>query len=222
MFYDTEWIATVDLTIADKTERFIWPKYDPSLSDSKFIGGLNIIVDDWSNSHKEKYFKYLKKSTVCIQAGGNCGLYPYLLAQVFGVVYTFEPHPLYFHCLVNNNQKNNVIKMNAGLSFSHAMISLKKPHENSISIGEDVSFLVDGNATPAFMIDDLPVKDCDLICLDMEGGELDALIGGTNIIETFHPVITCENGGEKVIDFLKNFGYKIVDQSRMDVIYVAD
>ena len=44
---------------------------------------------------------YTKQNKVCIQAGGNVGVWPKKLSTIFDVVYTFEPDPENFNCLAH-------------------------------------------------------------------------------------------------------------------------
>lgn len=64
---------------------------------------------------KDKYLKHCSKFDVVVQAGGACGMYPRLLAEFFHLVYTFEPDPYNFHCLVNNCQLDRIYKIQAAL-----------------------------------------------------------------------------------------------------------
>ena len=82
---------------------WLWTK-----SDS---GCWHIISQEWPNL-RNMWIKHIDSYNVCIQAGGCCGLYPKLFSEIFGRVYTFEPDPLSFHCLVNNCQSDNIFKYN--------------------------------------------------------------------------------------------------------------
>ena len=74
---------------------------------------------DWEVHHSQNIARYcstrLGPRSVAVQAGGCMGMYPRLLSDMFNAVYTFEPDPLNFHCLVANCQRDNIVKMNAAL-----------------------------------------------------------------------------------------------------------
>ena len=72
---------------------------------------------------------------------------------------------------------------------------------------------------PQFMIDDLDLSDCDLIWLDLEGYELQALAGALNTIEKFNPVIMAERANQDVVKYLSRWGYKQIDTSNLDCIF---
>lgn len=195
----------------DDVQGWLWPKADN--------GGWDGPKKDWEAWHSHKYFEYVKNYNVCIQAGGNCGMYPRLLGRMFQVVYTFEPDPLNFHCLVNNCQLNNVIKINAALGDSHKMVVVNRKTMSNVGmhkVSEDRT-----GAIPQFMIDDLALPTCDFICLDVEDYELSVLKGAVRTIHKFHPVISAENG-KAVEEFLGELGYKRVDMSVADSIFIVE
>lgn len=188
---------------------WLWPVGD----DGSWDGPTN----DWINSHKEKYFKYINGTDTVITAGANCGLYAKQYANKFNKVYAFEPYPLSFYCLVNNVQEENVIKLQAALGSE---IGLCKPivlSESNLGMNkiEHGNYLI-----PIFNIDSLPLSSLNLLQLDVEGHEYDILLGAKKTIEKFKPVIILENGDrQEIINLLSVYGYKIVDRSISDVIY---
>jgi FkbM family methyltransferase len=172
----------------------------------------------------EKVKPFLKGNKVIVQAGGNCGMQVDKFAQFFETVYTFEPDPINFHCLVNNLTYTNVIKFQCCLGNEHKMVSMVTL-ENQIG-----GFYVnpDKGTIPTLRIDDLNLDNCDFIQLDVEGYQLFALMGATETIKKFKPVISVElewayryNINEtEIISFLTNLGYYKVDTYTTDYIYV--
>lgn len=176
-------------------------------------------VKDWEDSHKERYFKYIKSKGIVVCAGGNCGLYPRIFAKYFQTVYTFEPDPLNFHCLVNNCQVDNVIKLNAALGMEHKMVEVFRQSMENVGMHRVVDNV---SATiPQLCIDDLALKRLDFIQLDVEGYEYDVVRGAANSISKFKPVIACENGNEKILSYLSQWGYKTAEQSVSDTLYAV-
>lgn len=172
-------------------------------------------VQDWI-SHKEKYQKYCKNFRSVFQAGGNHGLYARLFSNLFQNVYTFEPDPLNFHCLVNNCQSPNIFKFNCALGATPKLISLDRPtmqntgmHQVSAAPGH----------IPMLTLDTFPVVDLDLIQLDVEGYEYDVLLGGVNTIRFHSPVISVERTNSSIDSLLGNLGYTRGDQSHADTFY---
>lgn len=203
----------------DGMDGFVWIKEDglPGSDGGAWVGPYY----DWYTSHIHKCFTHVKKYNVCIQAGGALGMYPRLLANKFEFVYTFEPDPLNFYCLVNNCQVDNIIKINAALGEKNEFVRIERaPFSNA---GTHKVHVSDTGRMPVMSIDSLNFADCDMIMLDVEGYEHAALKGAIKTIEKFKPVIVAEfTGCEQVLDLIGQFGYKQIDQSVSDLIFVAE
>lgn len=172
---------------------------------------------DWEDSHTDAIKLHVDDYRICIQAGGNQGMYPRLLANLFEQVYTFEPDPLNFHCLVQNCQLDNIFKMQAALGAETGMVRVNR-HTMFNTGCHTVS--TDGVCdVPMITIDTLKLPHCGFMQLDLELYEYSALLGAKETITRYKPVIQCENGNDKILDFLKPFGYEIVGYSRADTIY---
>lgn len=196
-----------------------WVKEDglPGSDGGAWIGPYN----DWYNSHVSKCFSYVKKYDVVVQAGGALGMYPRLLAQKFAVVYTFEPDPLNFYCLVNNCQVDSIIKINAALGEKNEFVRIERaPLSN---VGTHRVHVSDTGRMPVMSIDSFNFTDCDMIMLDVEGYEYNVIKGAIKTIEKFKPVIVAEfTGCENVLELIGQFGYKQIDQSVSDLIFVTE
>jgi len=66
---------------------------------------------------------------------------------------------------------------------------------NRISYNCGAHYLTDGAEFHVMTIDSLDLDSCDLIQLDVEGFELNALKGAQKTIGAFHPVIMVEDKG---------------------------
>lgn len=184
-----------------------WPKEDKSCW--RYLSKRSKVPEIFSS--------YVTNKRVVVQAGGNAGMYPHLYSTFFETVYTIEPDPTNFYCLVKNTG-DNVFKYQACLgnerktvNLSYDTMSPKKPNYGG--------FFVNGIGNiPTIRIDDLGLPVCDFIHLDIEGFEGEALLGGLNTINKFKPLIGLElkDHGEKfgwpetkILDLLKDLGYNI-------------
>lgn len=204
----------------DGVSNWLWPKtdtgawYGPSM--------------EWGNSHKDGYLEYCKKFDVVVQAGGNCGLYPMLLSKYFSRVYTFEPDPLNFHCLVNNCQSPNIFKFNAALGETNKQLHLFNGNEENVgchTVGDDSkkdAYTVKLSYIPTFTIDQLALDTCDLIQLDCEGYEPNVILGALDTIERFKPVLTLETTNHETEMLLSQFGYKHKRTVGSDKIFAVE
>lgn len=179
---------------------------------------------DWENGHYHKIMQYVKKRDVVVQAGGNMGMYPRLLSDMFKRVYTFEPDPVNFHCLVANCQRDNIVKLNAALGYRHGLVKVsKEPFDDwETNYGVRTTIVAPDANIPRLKIDDLSLDECDLIMLDIEGQEIPALRGAIEVLTDFDPVIFVENHPhqESPEKFLNSFGYILVDRSFHDLIFM--
>ena len=191
------------------------------------IATWDIIKGDYVDSIKPHIIflkeKGIIKNTGAIQAGGHCGAYPYSFTEFFDMVFTFEPNALNFHCLVNNCQGDNIIKMNVALGKKSGRV--KSFSVNNFNTG--MNQVKDaGNAKhyiPMIALDSLSLTDIGLIELDLEGYEYDALLGAKKTIQKNKPVLIIENADDRIKQFLSSLGYvewkKI---NRLDSIFVLE
>ena len=151
------------------------------------------------------------KRKVVVQAGGNWGYWPLLLADIFDTVYTFEPDPICFSALAANTaRKKNVVRIQAALGFERGLVDLDRQEKNTGNnkvSGEGIY--------PTLRIDDLSLMECDLIYLDVEGQEYEALLGAVNTIFICEPLVIFECKREsfkgsvgRTVGFLKENGYR--------------
>ena len=149
-----------------------------------------------------------KKRNLVIQAGGNCGMFPVEYDRYFKRVVTFEPDPLNFKCLVANINSKSITPIQACLG---AVSGETVPMRNN---GKNIGACHVSKAPPTFhaltfAIDDLHLEP-DVIHLDVEGYELQTLLGAEKTLFSYHPLIVSEIKAENrflVWEYLKEFGY---------------
>lgn len=200
-----------------KVEGYYFPDYDKDCH-SVIVGQSNDI---------DVVLKYVDNFSVCIQAGGNVGIWPKILSQYFNHVYTFEPDPQNWACMEANIHETNISMYNTCLSDKREKLKVLPPDDNHLfNCGALQVFPGDKEA---IVLDDLDIKNCGLIYLDIEGYELKALKGAINIITQFKPVIAFEDKklplmyDKQVGDvekWLEQFGYKVAEKIHRDVICI--
>lgn len=182
----------------------------------------DFIRNDWVEFHfRDAIVKHCPTRNIVVQAGGNQGMYPRLLGEFFEQVYTFEPHPVNFHILVANCQKDNIIKVNGALSDKCGQFTLIENTPNNAGAPNRKFVAPTGvqYTVQTFTVDGLNLPGLDFLMLDIETYEYHALLGAIHTVNKYHPVIMCEGGSRKVQDLLLSVGYKIVEQVSGDVIY---
>jgi FkbM family methyltransferase len=194
-------------TIIDGVGSWMWREADSGAWDGP--------SREWQETHKAAYIKHCKKFDCVVQAGGNQGLYPRLFSNIFKTVYTFEPDSYNFHCLVNNCQSKNIIKMNACLGNENKLVRFDGDEDSTNSgtftVGKELGIV------PMLTLDTLKLQECDLIQLDVERFEKTVLEGAVETIKRFKPVIACESGDG---GFLSQFGYVSAESVGADTIYI--
>ena len=105
----------------DNRDGWLWPSNDRACWD-------------WLQNEKDNpalVTNFCREKRVIVQAGGNCGFYIKQYAELFETVYTFEPDPQNFLCLVNNVAEQNVIKIQACLGNEHKLVGMKVKQKKS-------------------------------------------------------------------------------------------
>jgi len=195
-------------------DKWIWIKQD--------TGAWGGPAQDWKTQHRVKYFEKVKKFDVVVTAGANQGMYVRFYAKKFGMVYAFEPDPLNFHCMVINNQFDNVVKIQAALGEKNGFCTIQRNGFSNTGTWSVLEMPLEGHQPiPLLTLDSMKFDVLDLLQLDTEGYELNVLKGAKGTIKRLKPVIIAENGHmQSVREFLEALDYTHVGQSAADHIYV--
>lgn len=171
----------------------------------------------------------------CLQAGACLGVFPEFLATQFQAVYAFEPDPSLFRKAVIYAKQTNVVWFNGALGARKGMVrteckrrdgSNRPSHAGLTHVISDNEFGI----IPIIRIDDLALPNLDLLCLDIEGSEHDALTGALQTIERCRPVIIIEvnkqaqHSGlteEQLRQFVIKLGYKFKFRNHSDEVFVS-
>lgn len=207
-----------------RVKGWLFPKNDTECS--------RVIFDEANKI--EKVIAYCLHKRVAIQAGGNAGVFPLKLASYFEEVYTYEPDPDNYHCLMSNLEErdfSNVSAVFAGLGAETTTGRIHRPYANNYG----TSKLVSGYGVDILRLDDQFKIDVeiDLIYLDIEGHEYKALVGAKAIIDRCKPVIVVENNGlipeypsdlngnQDFRDWVCSLGYKHETRLMRDDVFTA-
>jgi FkbM family methyltransferase len=205
-----------------------------TVKDGKWIWPI-IDQNSWQGQNDQKdlvshILPYVKNRNIMVQAGGNCGFLLSTFVPHFNFVYTFEPDPVNFYCLSQNVTSDHVTKMQCCLGSEAKPVNVTqlvrpdRPHD----IG-GVHVSGEGHV-PTIRIDDLNLTDCNLMQLDVEGYELNALLGAAKTINKFKPVLCVEfcekwlnrysTNFDDIYQFLGTLGYKLAATYKADKIFI--
>ncbi len=205
-----------------KENKWVWPIID----ENSWEGQNNLT--ELSN----KILPFLKSKKLMVQAGGNCGFLLSTFIEHFDTIYTFEPDPVNFYCLNQNVTSPKVIKLQSCLGNvpypvkTQQLIREGRKHDiGGVHVNGD-------GVTPTLTIDSLNLPYCDLIQLDVEGYELNALKGAVKTINKFNPVLCIEfcekwlnrydTSSQHIFDFMSEINYIEVESYGVDKIFIKN
>lgn len=181
-------------------ESWMWPA-----GDEKLLRVFDRVVDI------DVIMKYVRQRRVCLQAGGACGIWPLRFSTLFDTVYTFEPNPDSFLCLNYNCDARTVFRCEAALFSRNGFAGMNVHAKERANVGARFVDLTKNDGIPLLRIDSFAFEDVDLVQLDVEGSELDALKGARRTIERCRPVIVIE---ETALQHLHDYRQKLGDARR--------
>lgn len=205
-----------------RTERgLLWPAYDQRCAEVTFRE-----TDD----ALPQILQHFDDRRVVVQAGGNCGPLVRLLAPLFAAVYTFEPDPQNFVALtVNTAEFRNVHRYQAALGIERGRVALAQG-DAKFPANCGALYAAGAGSIPTLRLDDLGLEVCDLVLLDVEGAEAQAIEGGLATIATHRPVVVIEEKGlgrrffgeddNRAEELLLNLGYRRAAKLRADLVMV--
>jgi FkbM family methyltransferase len=154
---------------------------------------------------------------MCVQAGGNLGVFPKYLARHFQTVITFEPAPDLFPKLTANAPEANIVRLQAALGDVQGLVGMECSRRGDRgAVHEGLTHVSGDGRIPRLRLDDFKLPVVDLLMLDLEGYELYALRGAVETITRCRPLVVVEinrNCGHYGIDpeavrgFIQAIGY---------------
>jgi FkbM family methyltransferase len=169
--------------------------------------------------------KWVPERNLVIHAGGNCGVWSKIYSPLFKEVVTFEPNDINFECFKRNVDEQNVTIYKAGLSdkegFCKSVDGDGDKNYGALQIEEA------DEGIPMMTIDSLNLNP-DLIQLDVEGFEENAIRGARNTIMRSRPIIIIEqkklakNGmnDAEIARMIQRMGYFFVERVWSDNVFI--
>ena len=195
----------------------------------QFLEGFDYVKQDferfgyWEKRTTEYIKSHLKKGQTFLDIGANVGYFTVLASKLGAKVVSFEPSSTNRALLLKNIKSNNckdVIVVDKALSTENKTAKLykgKTPGENSLVDNYHIENTQNYKVVETVKYDDLNLGIPDIIKLDIEGFEQQALEGMQSILKTDKPItIILESWNGKVSDWLiENYGWKLKTTDRV-------
>jgi FkbM family methyltransferase len=197
-----------------------WPDYDadyPGLTYALQRNAKDIAVSA----------ALCRKRKLCVQAGGHIGIWPLALAWMFDGVITFEPQPAAFAALGRNiaHEHRRIRAFPFALGEYTGRMRMQAGQNSATWRRVEAVPLFPQVSVEQRTIDDMVKKSEDVgaIYLDVEGGELAAILGGMETIRRCKPVLhleVFEQNRAELEAVVFALGYKFVRTVHKDSVYV--
>ncbi len=196
-------------------------RYLVSPDDAPFLRSLN----------KHKDVRYI------MDVGANIGLVSLIFSAAWpeATIHSLEPSPLNFEYLEHNCKdiEHSILEMKGAFSTPGYMsLSLPKPRSWNINSGQ---FTLYGEGEGSEVVrmerlDDVAKFPVDLLKLDVEGAEIEALEGAPRILAEDKPILMIEfreynlqragTSSDKLLSYIHDKGYTQVEDYRRDPMFV--
>ena len=185
-------------------EQFIRTEYlghDFLLFENDRISQQILSGDGWEHHITQIIDIFCKPGMVVIDCGANFGLFTLQLAKAVGKqgkVYAFETQNLISQQLnlnvITNGFRNVELFRNAVWRKSSERLFMEEMDTSQALVNIGGAKLVEESQSPvlSLALDDLQLSRCDFIKIDVQGSEVDCLLGAQKIISESRPVLVIE------------------------------
>jgi FkbM family methyltransferase len=176
---------------------------------------------EYQDDVREAAYKYVKNFNVCVDVGANVGFWSKPLATKFKKVIAFEPLEQVYSCLEKNVEGLAVeihkhalgsVNDSVDIVFNSSNTGSSAVNENSFGKGSIV----------IRTLDSLKLDHFDMIKIDCERHDLEVLIGATETLCKYKPIVVVEqhpDTEQSAGKFLETLGAKPLINVRKDFIY---
>jgi len=166
-----------------------------------YVGGALQKYGEFSVGELDIFSELIEEGMLVVDAGANIGAHTVEFARLVGpkgTVYAFEPQRLVFQTLCANlaiNQLTNVFARQVAVGNISGTIKVPDFHPGKIANfgGVALGAYEKGEDVPLIRLDDLELPQCNFIKVDIEGMEVDFLLGAEKTIRTHRPILFVEN-----------------------------
>ncbi len=217
-------------TYRDQVELVRLPRFSVFASKDDLAIGQYVVGGSYEPGIAAILDRYVKPGMSVVDIGANIGYLTMLLASLVepsGLVVAVEPNPDNIKLLEASRRVNNfdqVLVIQAAAGRETGVLGLNVSHSNGMTgeLPSNVDAIFASRPVPCFALDAILPKDkhFNLVKIDTEGAELNALIGLSETMDRDRPVIVSEFSpgtlpgishcsGPEYLRFLIAKGYRI-------------
>src|ERR1700730_752851 len=217
-------------TYRDQVELVRLPRFSLFASNDDLAVGRHVVGGAYEPKIAEVFYRHVKPGMSVVDIGANIGYFTMLLASLVepsGLVMAVEPNPENIKLLRASRRVNGcdqVLVIQAAAGRQTGLLALNVSHSNGMTgeLPDNVDAVFAARPVPCFALDAILPKDrpINLVKIDAEGAELNALIGLSGTIDRDRPVIVSEFSpgmlpgishcsGPEYLRFLIAKGYRI-------------
>jgi FkbM family methyltransferase len=166
-----------------------------------YVGRSLDLYGEFSEGEAALFQQILKPGMVVVEAGANIGAHTVLLAQTVwpgGAVLAFEPQRIVYQTLCANLALNSITNVDCrhaavGKAPGELIVPPIDYHRDGNFGGLGLGSYSAGERVPVVALDGLDLRRCDLLKVDVEGMEREALEGATATVARCRPLLYVEN-----------------------------
>ena len=197
------------------------------INTKDLIGWKIFFFGEYESDTNKVLSKYMKPGYTVIEAGANIGSETLLISKQLkhGHIYAFEPNPYTYERLkinVSINELDNVSTYDYALGESNCNIQFNIYPKDFCNSGMSSKYMetsktkkidVVQKTLDTFVVEN-NIPKVDFIKMDIQGAEMDMIMGAADTITKFKPIIFTEayqvyNDTFRLYEKLKKFGYNI-------------
>ena len=199
----------------------------------RWIEGAPTKSNGFQREHLLEAFKHVRNWDIAVDVGAHVGFWAKDMAEKFGKVYCFEPHPKTFACLAKNMAEyENVMLSCMALGMREGHCDIVRGDPRTHNSGSEYIVPKTTGSIRITSLDDVGVQGCDLLKIDVEGYEYAVLKGARKTITKYRPVIIMETdkpfsqrrfgwNRQRPIEYIqRKFNYTEVAHMRPDRVFV--
>lgn len=210
-------------------ERFGWKFPDAD----QFMVSQITPAGDYQRANLDAALAYVTDWSIAVDGGAHAGTWTRLMAQRFTHVLAFEPSPDTREALTANMQAfecANVEIQAVALGSSPGSVTMCLDHRGESMQNTGARFARDGGSIPRITLDSLNLPTLGFLKLDIEGAEVDALLGARQTLARCRPVVLFEDKGlwsrfghrrDAPQALLTSSGYRLRQRVSCDEIWTA-